>query len=735
MALTQEDPDLALAELAGDRVVVLHGRHAGELQAGRDVDCLVEGLDPRWPLRLTGGWRLCQWHRYDLRAWYWVLERDGEFVALDTTDDPEGFGRDAVRTRSILSEMDGEPSELTRVAYLTVKRVRKGTLDPEEWARIGKVASGDQAGFAAALERLAGPELASLLTPIALAGVAPEPAVVRRANRLRWMRRFGTARRTARALEMGMRRYAERILSPSGLSVLVVGPDGAGKSTLAASLPQECAPMFRRHAHSHWRPGILPRPGALLGRGPSDPTRPHARAAFGRLPSALLLGYYWVDFLAGALFRDLPLKARSGLIVRERGWWDLVVDPQRYRMRVEPAMVRMLGAFLPRPDIVIALEADPDLIRDRKPEIERPELERQLAAWRSASLGGVPVARIDVSRSPEDVLRLAGEAVVRVMESRALSRLDAGWATLPGRRIRWWLPRGPRAVARASVSVYQPATGRARLGWTVARGVGSGGGFRLLPRGSPPPEAVRRALAPHVPRRGTVAVGRANHPHRFIALLLREDGSCRAVAKVATDGVGAQALEAEAAALGRFGETVPRPLFAPRVLDAEPGLLLLEPVEWIRRPRPWVLETDVARALGGLFRAGRRPAGGGWMGPSHGDCAPWNLLRTSSGWALVDWESAGEAPPFHDVCHHVVQSHALLGRPFASEVIAGFVRGEGWVGRAVRAYAEAADLSDDDASDFLARYLRKAIHDRSARTAAERTGNARRRRLLARLVG
>jgi hypothetical protein len=48
--------------------------------------------------------------------------------------------------------------------------------------------------------------------------------------------------------------------------------------------------------------------------------------------------------------------------------------------------------LLPRPDIVIALEADPDLIRDRKPELERPELERQLATWRSVSLAGVPVA-------------------------------------------------------------------------------------------------------------------------------------------------------------------------------------------------------------------------------------------------------------------------------------------------------------------------------------------------------
>jgi hypothetical protein len=733
MALSKDDPDLALAGLAGDRVVVLHGRRGDELQPGRDVDCLVEGLDTRWPLRLTGGWRLCQWHRYDLRAWYWVLERDGEFLALDTTDDPEGFGRDAVRTRSILSEMDGEPSELTHAAYLTVKRVRKGILDPAEWTRIGKVASRDPAGFAASLERLAGPELATLLASNAVAGVAPEPRVVRSANRLRWMRRFGSATRTIRALSMGARRYAERIASPSGLSVLVVGPDGVGKSTLAASISEACAPMFRRHARSHWRPGMLPRPGAVLGRRSSDPTRPHARAVFGRLPSTLLLGYYWVDFLVGGLLSDLPLKTRSGLVVRERGWWDLAVDPGRYRLRVDPLAVRILGAFLPRPDLVIALEADPDLIRDRKPELERHELERQLTAWRSASPSGVPTVRIDVSGSPDEMLRHAAEAVVRVMEARALSRLDDGWVALPGRRIRWWLPRGPRAVARASVSVYQPVSGRALLGWTIAVGLGGNGGFRLLPRGSAPPGEVRRALARHVPPRGTLAVGRATHPGRFVALLLREDGSCHAVAKVATDAVGARALEAEEAALGRFAGMLPGPLVAPRMLDAEPGLLLLEPAEWTPRRRPWVLESEVARALGGLFRAGRRPAETGWMGPAHGDCAPWNLLRIPSGWALIDWESAGEAPPFHDVCHHVVQSHALLGRPSSSEVIAGFVRGEGWVGSAVRAYAEAAELTADDASDSLVRYLRWAIQDRSVRTASERTGIERRRRLLAQL--
>lgn len=735
MELTDQDADLALAGLAGDRVVVLHGRRESEVRPGRDVDCLVDGLDPAWPLRLTGGWRLCQVHRYDLRAWYWVLERDGEFVALDTTDDPEGFGRDAVRTRSILAGEDGGSSALTHAAYLTVKRTRKGDLDPAEWEEIRRMASRDAVGFSATLERLAGPAVSSLLAPAALAGVAPDPRVVRRARRLRWIRRFGSSTRVARAVSLGARRYAERIVSPSGLYVLVVGPDGAGKSTLAARLPRTCAAMFRRHAHSHWRPGILPRPGALVRRAPSDSTQPHAREAFGRMSSVFLLGYYWIDFLVGSLLRDLPTKIRSGLIVRERGWWDLAVDPRRYRLQVHRAPVRFLGALLPRPDLVIVLEADPDVLHDRKPELERPEVERQLIAWRSASPDGVPTIRIDVSRPAADVLRAATDAVVRVMESRAVSRLGAGWASLPGGRVRWWLPRGSRGVARTAVSVYQPVTGRALAGWAIARSLATMGGFRLLPRGSAPPPAVRRRVACHLPPRGTIAVGRATHPGRYVALLLDEHGTCEAVAKIATDPSGASVIEQEAVSIGRFADRLPDFVRAPRVLHAEPGLLLLEPFEWVPRRRPWELDEPVARALGQLFRSGKRGPEAGWTGPAHGDAAPWNLLRTPRGWALVDWESAGEAPAFHDVCHYIVQSHALLGRPSASTIIEGFCRGRGWVGRAVSAYAEAADIPPGSAPEALAGYLERAIRDVTWRTRAERKGAQRRRRLLHRLDG
>jgi hypothetical protein len=732
--MVRAEPRLfAPTALIGERVVILHGPGEEDGLSGRDLDCLVEGMDPRWPLRLGADWTLCQWSRYDLRAWYWVLEHGGEFIDFDVTDDPYGLCRDAIRTSSLLSQMHGDPSPLLHAAYLTLKRARKEMVDAASWAQIGRVASRDPSGFMAELERLGGAGLASVLGPPAIAGTPPTPRALRRADGLRWLRRFGSPTRALTALSMGATRYAKRISKPAGLSVLVVGPDGAGKSTLAARLSEVCSPMFRRRARSHFRPEILPRPGALINRAPADPARPHVREPFGLVPSWLLLVYYWADFLLGGLLRDAPVKIRAGLLVRERGWWDIAVDPRRYRLRSGKRSVSALGRLLPHPDLVIVLDGDPELLHRRKPELDRQELARQLTAWRSLLPTRVPAIRIDVSDPIDQVVGQAAAAVVQVAEHRATSRLDAGWVALPIRRIRWWLPRGPRAMATAGLSIYQPVTRTARIGWTAARMAGGVGGMRMLPRGSAPPRAVRRALAPHIPPCGTFAVARASHPDRFLALLLEVDGRCRAVAKLATDAPGIEALAAEARSLRAVQGTLPDPLTSPRVLHEERGLLLLEPFGWTLRSDPYVLDPEVARALGEFFRSGAREDARGPVGPAHGDFAPWNLLRTSNGWALVDWEAAAEAPAFFDVCHFVVQSHALIGQPSGRDVIAGFTERRGWVGRAVTGFAVGADVDPDSARTALVRYLRSAMETTTARTGAERRGLTRRRRLLARL--
>ena len=729
-----------LLPLLGERVLLLHGPEAEASKlglSGSDIDCAVRGLDALWPLRLPPDWRHCQTFHYDLLGWHWILESElGVVVAIDTIDDPDGFGRDALRTDTLFAADSSVVSPAIRAAYLAIKRIRKGDTSPDEWTRIGKLVAEDPIAFLAALPQAVGDELAELLTPSALVGVPPEPSVVRTAQHALWRRRFGSPMRAAPAFVFGLERYLERWCQSSGFVVLIVGPDGSGKSTLSQSLPSLVDGMFKRVKRIHWRPGLLPRPGALVGKEEPDPTIPHAREPYGLVPSAFLLSYYWFDFLIGDWLGILPDRIRSGLIIMERGWWDVAVDPQRYRLSAPPWLVRALGALLRRPDLVVVLEAPPDLLFTRKPELSPKEIERQSLAWRDALPPSIDREYVDVSRTSEAVEAEVREAILRRLEARATARLGPGWITLPssGESARWWLPRGPRATSRASLDIYQPTTQRARAGWRAAAALASMTAFRLLPRGSAPPRRVRELLAPYVPPEGTYAVARANGAGRYLGLLLDAHGRRRGFAKLS---VGASHhLLNEAEAIERLAPLLSYPLFAPRVIAATPNLLLLEAVRWTPRARPWELEEDVAMALGKFFRVGAESRDGVMIGPAHGDVAPWNLLRTATGWCLLDWESASDsARPFHDLCHFFVQAYTLLGRPSESDVLEGFQQRRGSVGRAVEAYALAAGLPDSDAAAALGSYLRESASTVVARTHGERLGLARRRALLTKLGG
>ena len=727
-----------LIAMMGERAMLLHGPDDDSTDfrlSGSDLDCVVLDMDLRWPLRLPSEWRLCQCLRYDLGGWYWVLERAGEVMALDTIDDPKGLGRDAIQTDSFFDIVDEESEEAVRAAYLAVKRVRKRNFAPDEWARIGRLAQLEPDRFRRVLERLTGSPLAEMLGPAALRGSPPDRRAVELAAVLRFGRRFGSPARILKTAWLGVTRYVERIGHPAGFTILLVGPDGAGKSTLASALPELLKGPFKKHATSHWRPGILPRPGSLTGRSMPDAADPHARAPFGRIPSLLLLGYYWADFVLGEV-AFTRLRIRTGLIVCERGWWDLAVDPRRYRLDVPPWLVRTLGSVLRRPDLTLVLSASADTLLSRKHEIDRPEIERQVAAWANALPSRTPRIHIDTSAGKDVTFERMRENVLSILEARAVSRLAAGWSSIPWSRPRWWLPRGPTPVARSGLSIYRPVTRRGRAAWSLARAAALIGGLRMLPRDAAPPAAVRRAVAPHVPVRGTFAVSRANHQARYGALLLNGDGSSSAYAKVALDGTGAEALAGEGRAIESLGPLLPPPLRAPRVLARQSGLLVLEAIVWHPEPRPWVLTDEVASALGTFFKAGSADVGGELRGPAHGDVAPWNLLATSDGWVLVDWESAHDgALPFHDVCHFLVQAHALLGQPLGPELVEGFRHYRGWVGGVVRSYADASGVPAGDATQYLREYLRQSAATMRARSRNEFRGLARRGRLASALEG
>ena len=708
-SLPRRDVEDILGLMADEVRILLPSWSDEDRSTGGDVDCAVQGMDPRWPLRLDPRTKLCQCLEYDIGARYWILERDGSVQAIDAIDDPHGVGRYAFPTAPLFEEGGLVPPASVRAAYRTVKRLRKGIREANDWKATAALAHEDASGFVHHLIRLLGPALGGELGECVLSGAVPSDHLARDIRLAITSRRIRSPEYLA-ALPLQLRRVLRRVREPTGLVVAVVGPDGSGKSTLATSLPDACRGLFRREGLFHWRPEVFPRPGAMFGSPMGDPSRPHERDPHSRTVSTALLIYYWADFFIGSWTRLFALRARTGLVIVERGWWDILVDPRRYRLDAPPILIKILGNLLPAADLTLACEAPVDVLLDRKSELARDELSRQTLAWRSLrtelELRGVHF--LDASASAEEIRNDARAVITAYLERRSIARLGHGWTRLPARSgNRWSVPRGPARIALASLLIYQPMTPSRRAAWELARVVAATGGLRFLPRSHPSPRVVREQIAPFVPRRGSFAVARATHPGRYVALILDAHGQSHVVVKVATDDEGRDALHREASQIDELGQLLPSPLRPPRIVGHRHGLLAFRAERWRPRWHPWHLDQELAGALGAFFTRLRRDGPDDIpVGPSHGDFAPWNLLRTAEGWLLVDWEYASsERPAFYDVFHHLVQSHVLLGRP-SRRALVDAVIGEGPLANILRTYARAADVSMATAPDLLRLYAK-----------------------------
>ena len=171
--------------------------------------------------------------------------------------------------------------------------------------------------------------------------VVPPQDVMIRARRVQWLRRRASPSRLTRSFLASAERWYGRVARPTGLFVLVVGPDGAGKSSLAEALPELCdGPVPALASICTGGPDFSlgqARCSASLRLIPTSRTR---GLSTGPAASLASLGYHWLDFFLGGWLRITPLKIRSGLIVLERGWWDIAIDPRRYRIAAPAALVQ-----------------------------------------------------------------------------------------------------------------------------------------------------------------------------------------------------------------------------------------------------------------------------------------------------------------------------------------------------------------------------------------------------------
>jgi thymidylate kinase len=206
-------------------------------------------------------------------------------------------------------------------------------------------------------------------------------------------------------------------LNPPIPWVAVLGPDGSGKSTLLTGLrdtwPRSIGPV---HIH-HLRPGRLTR----RGRTPGPVVDPHGRPPRGTIMSVAALTFAMLDWWIGYWTWIVRQRARHGFVVFDRHLLDVLVDPVRYRYGGPSWVARAACRLVPRPDVIVVLDAPPAVVRARKQEVTPAESDRQSLAYRRLAAEVAGAHLVDATVAPEDVLE-AVTTIVRQHMKKGVSR-------------------------------------------------------------------------------------------------------------------------------------------------------------------------------------------------------------------------------------------------------------------------------------------------------------------------
>lgn len=218
---------------------------------------------------------------------------------------------------------------------------------------------------------------------------------------------------------------------PPGLAVAVLGPDGSGKSAVCSALASASRAElpFSAVAVQHLYERALPRLSELkkgrVRRKPTAPATvhdPHGKRPHNRLVSLFSLGYATVDQWLSRLWLGRSRLGRNMLLVHDRYMTEIVVDPRRFRFGGPRWLGGLFGRLTPPLDLVILLDAPPEVLQARKQEVPFEETKRQREAYR-ALVRQMPNGRIvNADRPVEQVIEDVKRAILQCLADRTARR-------------------------------------------------------------------------------------------------------------------------------------------------------------------------------------------------------------------------------------------------------------------------------------------------------------------------
>ena len=179
-----------------------------------------------------------------------------------------------------------------------------------------------------------------------------------------------------------MSRECKHLLATQGLrskeicklKIVILGPDGAGKSSVINGLMDRLHPDGFVVKMRHLKPRMV---AQLRGQSITIVVDPHGKPPRGAFLSLVKIWVWLFEEWYAYFFHE----KKNTLLVCDRYYHDLLVDPKRYRFGAPIWIAELVGRLMPQPKLWVLLNAPAEVLQARKQEVTPEESARQSSAY------------------------------------------------------------------------------------------------------------------------------------------------------------------------------------------------------------------------------------------------------------------------------------------------------------------------------------------------------------------
>lgn len=382
-------------EVRNINYVILHSyqhlpeRFDSDIDIAINVEKIANAIKLLDELLKRTGWRVVQYWRHEYYAADCVISNDKEFLQVDFCTHYERNGRIVLSVQELVRKRLKYnnfyiPVAETEFVYILVKKILKKKFSDGSKEQLtilwNSMSAQEHEAVQKSLSRFLSEDRIENITAYIKTGRYDNFDIVSVHQEL--LRKTSEFKANLRYAFFDCRRKIERILHPTGVFVVLLGTDGAGKTTIAEELKARSMVAYRRIRHYHSRVRVLKDISQLKsGSAPIDASNPHGnKRKAGKAVSVIKFGYYLLDFLIGNMMITIA-KIQSSLVLIERYYYDYSIDRVRYNLNLSDGFIKFFGHFVKKPDVIFILTGDSHILYERKHEISVEEIEEQTSRF------------------------------------------------------------------------------------------------------------------------------------------------------------------------------------------------------------------------------------------------------------------------------------------------------------------------------------------------------------------